>query len=246
MAEQILQVEHLEKYYQKKHVLHDINFHVDKGEVVTLLGPSGSGKSTLIRCLNGLEEYRQGTIIFEGKQINPTEKNWQQIRQKIGMVFQSYDLFPNLTVMDNILLGPTKVQKQDKFAAKKEGLELLERVGLEDYANAYPRQLSGGQKQRVAIVRALALHPDFMLFDEVTASLDPEMVRGILNIIQDLADVDHMTMIVVTHEMNFAQQIADRVIFLEDGHILEQTPSKQFFSAPQTKRAQAFLDSMDF
>ncbi|EEI72264.1 amino acid ABC transporter ATP-binding protein [Lentilactobacillus hilgardii] len=246
MAEKVLQVEHLEKSYQKKHVLHDINFSVAQGEVVTLLGPSGSGKSTLIRCLNGLEIYQKGTITFEGQKIIPTEKNWQQIRQKIGMVFQSYDLFPNLTVMDNILLGPTKVQKKDKVTARSEALSLLKSVELDDYANAYPRELSGGQKQRVAIVRALALHPDFMLFDEVTASLDPEMVRGVLTIIENLANRDNMTMIVVTHEMNFAKQIADRVLFLQDGRILEQTPSEQFFTAPQTDRAKAFLDSMDF
>ncbi|EEI20785.1 amino acid ABC transporter ATP-binding protein [Lentilactobacillus hilgardii] len=246
MAEKVLQVEHLEKSYQKKHVLHDINFSVAQGEVVTLLGPSGSGKSTLIRCLNGLEVYQKGTITFEGQKIIPTEKNWQQIRQKIGMVFQSYDLFPNLTVMDNILLGPTKVQKKDKATARSEALALLKSVELDDYANAYPRELSGGQKQRVAIVRALALHPDFMLFDEVTASLDPEMVRGVLTIIENLANRDNMTMIVVTHEMNFAKQIADRVLFLQDGRILEQTPSEQFFTAPQTDRAKVFLDSMDF
>ncbi len=246
MAEKVLQVEHLEKSYQKKHVLHDINFSVAQGEVVTLLGPSGSGKSTLIRCLNGLEVYQKGTITFEGQKIIPTEKNWQQIRQKIGMVFQSYDLFPNLTVMDNILLGTTKVQKKDKATARSEALALLKSVELDDYANAYPRELSGGQKQRVAIVRALALHPDFMLFDEVTASLDPEMVRCVLTIIENLANRDNMTMIVVTHEMNFAKQIADRVLFLQDGRILEQTPSEQFFTAPQTDRAKAFLDSMDF
>lgn len=246
MADKVLEVAHLEKFYGKKHVLHDINFSVDQGEVVTLLGPSGSGKSTLIRCLNGLETYQKGTITFEGQKIVPTEKNWQQLRQKIGMVFQSYDLFPNLTVMDNILLGPTKVQKQDKQAARQEAERLLASVELSDYANAYPRELSGGQAQRVAIVRALALHPDFRLFDEVTASLDPEMVRGVLNIIEGLADQDNMTMIVVTHEMNFAKQIADRVLFLQDGEILEQTSSKQFFSNPQTSRAKEFLDSMDF
>lgn len=246
MAEKVLQVAHLEKSYRKKHVLHDINFSVEQGEVVTLLGPSGSGKSTLIRCLNGLEPYQKGTITFEGKKIVPTEKNWQKIRQKIGMVFQSYDLFPNLTVMDNILLGPTKVQKQDRTTARSEAETLLKSVDLADYANVYPRELSGGQKQRVAIVRALALHPDFMLFDEVTASLDPEMVRGVLTIIENLANQENMTMIVVTHEMNFAKQIADRVLFLQDGRILEQTPSEKFFTNPQTDRAKAFLDSMDF
>ncbi|WP_283679731.1 amino acid ABC transporter ATP-binding protein [Lentilactobacillus sp. Marseille-Q4993] len=246
MAEEILKVENMHKYYGKKHVLHDINFSVSEGEVVTLLGPSGSGKSTLIRTLNGLEDYQEGAIFFQGTKINPDEKHWQQLRQKIGMVFQSYDLFPNLKVIDNILLGPTKVQGRNKEEVESEAHQLLAQVGLEEFANAYPRQLSGGQKQRVAIVRALALHPEFMLFDEVTASLDPEMVRGVLEIIENLAKNDNMTMIVVTHEMNFAQQIADRVLFLEDGNILEQTPADQFFTDPQTDRAKEFLDSMDF
>ncbi|GAY72362.1 ABC transporter ATPase component [Lentilactobacillus kosonis] len=162
------------------------------------------------------------------------------------MVFQSYDLFPNLTVLDNITLGPVKVQKRELNEVKSEAHQLLKSVGLDEYADVYPRQLSGGQKQRVAIVRALALHPEFMLFDEVTASLDPEMVRGVLDIIVNLANHDHMTMIVVTHEMNFAKQIADRVVFLEDGKILEQTPANQFFSDPATDRAREFLESMDF
>lgn len=246
MAKEVIKVEHLEKSYQKRHVLHDINFSIHEGEVVTLLGPSGSGKSTLIRCLNGLEPYQQGDVIFNGKKIVPTEKNWQQIRQKIGMVFQSYDLFPNLTVLENILLGPVKVQHQSRDTAKADAERLLDQVGLREYENVYPRQLSGGQKQRIAIVRALALKPELMLFDEVTASLDPEMVRGVLNIISNLAQDSNMTMIVVTHEMNFAQQIADRVLFLEDGHILEQTQGDQFFKHPQTDRAKAFLESMDF
>nr|MCZ0976364.1 amino acid ABC transporter ATP-binding protein [Lentilactobacillus sp. SPB1-3] len=242
----MLKVENLNKSYGKKHVLHDINFQVDKGEVVTLLGPSGSGKSTLIRTINGLEDYQSGSIYFQGEKIIPNEKNLQQLRQKIGMVFQSYDLFPNLTVLANITLGPVKVQKRDSKEVTDEAHRLLKVVGLDEYADSYPRQLSGGQKQRVAIVRALALHPEFMLFDEVTASLDPEMVRGVLDIIVDLAKTDHMTMIVVTHEMNFAKQIADRVVFLENGKILEQTPSDQFFSNPTTDRAKQFLDSMDF
>ncbi|KRK65133.1 arginine ABC transporter, ATP-binding protein ArtM [Companilactobacillus tucceti DSM 20183] len=246
MANEVLKVEHLDKYYQKKHVLHDINFTISKGEVITLLGPSGSGKSTLIRCLNGLEDFRNGEITFEGKKVIPNEKNWQQLRQKIGMVFQSYDLFPNLTVLENILLGPTKVQKRNVDEVKQEVDKLLQKVDLLDYKDAYPRQLSGGQKQRIAIIRALALHPEFMLFDEVTASLDPEMVRGVLNIIQDLADEDNMTMIIVTHEMNFAQQIADRVLFLKDGNILEDTSGKEFFKNPKTDQAQEFLQSMNF
>ncbi|MEK1319779.1 MAG: amino acid ABC transporter ATP-binding protein [Limosilactobacillus fermentum] len=246
MTEEILKVSHLNKFYGDWQALHDINFDLKKGEVLALLGPSGSGKSTLIRCLNGLEEYRDGEIVFNGAKVEPSEKNWQRLRQKIGMVFQSYDLFPNMTVLENILLGPTKVQKRDRATVEQEGLALLDRVGLKEHANSYPRQLSGGQKQRVAIVRALALQPKVMLFDEVTASLDPEMVRGILDIIKELANDGSMTMLIVTHEMNFAAQIADRVLFLEDGRILEDTPGQQFFTNAQTKRARDFLESMDF
>ena len=246
MTEEILEVSHLNKFYGDWQALHDINFDLKKGEVLALLGPSGSGKSTLIRCLNGLEEYRDGEIVFNGAKVEPSEKNWQRLRQKIGMVFQSYDLFPNMTVLENILLGPTKVQKRDRATVEQEALALLDRVGLKEHANSYPRQLSGGQKQRVAIVRALALQPEVMLFDEVTASLDPEMVRGILDIIKELANDGSMTMLIVTHEMNFAAQIADRVLFLEDGRILEDTPGQQFFTNAQTKRAQDFLESMDF
>lgn len=246
MTEEILKVSHLNKFYGDWQALHDINFDLKKGEVLALLGPSGSGKSTLIRCLNGLEEYRDGEIVFNGAKVEPSEKNWQRLRQKIGMVFQSYDLFPNMTVLENILLGPTKVQKRDRATVEQEALALLDRVGLKEHANSYPRQLSGGQKQRVAIVRALALQPEVMLFDEVTASLDPEMVRGILDIIKELANDGSMTMLIVTHEMNFAAQIADRVLFLEDGRILEDTPGQQFFTNARTKRARDFLESMDF
>lgn len=246
MTEEILKVSHLNKFYGDWQALHDINFDLKKGEVLALLGPSGSGKSTLIRCLNGLEEYRDGEIVFNGAKVEPSEKNWQRLRQKIGMVFQSYDLFPNMTVLENILLGPTKVQKRDRATVEQEALALLDRVGLKEHANSYPRQLPGGQKQRVAIVRALALQPEVMLFDEVTASLDPEMVRGILDIIKELANDGSMTMLIVTHEMNFAAQIADRVLFLEDGRILEDTPGQQFFTNAQTKRARDFLESMDF
>ncbi|GAA3633217.1 amino acid ABC transporter ATP-binding protein [Lactobacillus hamsteri] len=246
MTEEILKVEHLNKFYGNWQALHDINFSLKKGEVLTLLGPSGSGKSTLLRTLNGLEDYEDGKIYFHGKEINPSPKQWQALRQKIGMVFQSYDLFPNLTVMENILLAPVKVQKRNEDEVRKEAQKLLGQVELADYADAYPRELSGGQKQRIAIVRALAMHPEIMLFDEVTASLDPEMVRGVLEIIQRLSDNEHMTMIIVTHEMNFAAKIADEVLFLEDGKIVEDTPGKEFFAHPQTKRAQEFLDSMDF
>lgn len=246
MTEEILKVEHLNKFYDNRQVLFDINFDLKKGEVLTLLGPSGSGKSTLLKTLNGLEDYSSGEIYFHDKKIIPSAKEWQMLRQKIGMVFQSYDLFPNLTVMENILLAPVKVQRRNEDEVKKEALDLLKRVQLEQYVDAYPRELSGGQKQRIAIVRALAMHPEVMLFDEVTASLDPEMVRGVLEIIQALSDKDHMTMIIVTHEMNFAAKIADEVLFLENGKILEDTPGKEFFTNPKTDRAKEFLESMDF
>ncbi|PEH06236.1 amino acid ABC transporter ATP-binding protein [Lactobacillus sp. UMNPBX4] len=246
MTEEILKVEHLNKFYDERQVLHNINFSLKKGEVLTLLGPSGSGKSTLLRTLNGLEDYKNGSIYFHEKKIDPSPKEWQILRQKIGMVFQSYDLFPNLTVIENVLLAPVKVQKRDENEVKEEAIKLLKQVGLEQYLNAYPRELSGGQKQRVAIVRALAMKPEIMLLDEITASLDPEMVRGIEEIVELLSKRDHMTMIIVTHQMNFAFRIADEVLFLEDGHILEDTPGKEFFNHPQTQRAKDFLDSMDY
>lgn len=246
MTEEILKVEHLNKFYDERQVLHNINFSLKKGEVLTLLGPSGSGKSTLLRTLNGLENYKNGSIYFHEKKIDPSPKEWQILRQKIGMVFQSYDLFPNLTVIENVLLAPVKVQKRDENEVKEEAIKLLKQVGLEQYLNAYPRELSGGQKQRVAIVRALAMKPEIMLLDEITASLDPEMVRGIEEIVELLSKRDHMTMIIVTHQMNFASRIADEVLFLEDGHILEDTPGKEFFNHPQTQRAKDFLDSMDY
>lgn len=246
MTEPILTVKNLSKAYGDQQVLHDINFSLVKGEVMTMLGPSGIGKSTLLRCLNGLENFQTGELVFEGQKVKPNQANWQQLRQKIGMVFQSYDLFPNMTVMQNITLAPIKVQKQSKSAAETEARQLLKRVKLSDYAAAYPRELSGGQKQRIAIARALAMHPDLMLFDEVTASLDPEMVHSVLELIKELSEQDHMTMIIVTHEMNFARQIADQVLFLDQGTILEQTPGQVFFTHPQTQRAKDFLASMDF
>ena len=246
MTEEILKVEHLSKFYDERQVLYNINFSLKKGEVLTLLGPSGSGKSTLLRTLNGLEDYKNGSIYFHEKKIDPSPKEWQILRQKTGMVFQSYDLFPNLTVIENVLLAPVKVQKRDENEVKEEAIKLLKQVGLEQYLNAYPRELSGGQKQRVAIVRALAMKPEIMLLDEITASLDPEMVRGIEEIVELLSKRDHMTMIIVTHQMNFASRIADEVLFLEDGHILEDTPGKEFFNHPQTQRAKDFLDSMDY
>ncbi|MBN6048877.1 amino acid ABC transporter ATP-binding protein [Lactobacillus helveticus] len=246
MTEEILKVEHLNKFYGDWQALHDINFDLKKGEVLAILGPSGSGKSTLLRTLNGLEDYKDGKIIFHGKKIQSSAKQWQAIRQKIGMVFQSYDLFPNLTVMDNILLAPTKVQKRDRAEVKQIATKLLKRVNMAQYSDSYPRELSGGQQQRVAIVRALAMKPEILLLDEITASLDPEMVRDIEEIVAELSKTDHMTMILVTHQMNFAKRVADEVLFLEKGKVIEDTPCEQFFTNPQSDRAKQFLADMDF
>lgn len=246
MTEEILKVEHLNKFYGDWQALHDINFDLKKGEVLAILGPSGSGKSTLLRTLNGLEDYKDGEIIFHGKKIQSSAKQWQAIRQKIGMVFQSYDLFPNLTVMDNILLAPTKVQKRDRAEVKQIATKLLKRVNMAQYSDSYPRELSGGQQQRVAIVRALAMKPEILLLDEITASLDPEMVRDIEEIVAELSKTDLMTMILVTHQMNFAKRVADEVLFLEKGKVIEDTPCEQFFTNPQSDRAKQFLADMDF
>lgn len=243
MAEPLVSVRDLTKSFGDRQILSGVSFDVPPGSVQVLLGPSGSGKSTVIRCLNGLETFQSGTIVFDGQPVRQTEKDWQQLRTRIGMVFQSYDLFPNLTVAENIRLAPTKVQGRDSEEVTAHATELLEQVGMADFRDKYPRQLSGGQKQRVAIVRALAMKPDLMLFDEVTASLDPEMVRGVLEILLDLAR-GSMTMIVVTHEMEFARRVADTVLFLDGGVILEATPGGEFFAKPRSERAQRFLDSM--
>ncbi|PWG59755.1 amino acid ABC transporter ATP-binding protein [Bifidobacterium catulorum] len=239
----LLSVRHLKKSYGDHEVLRDISFDVPRGKVFVLLGPSGSGKSTLIRCLNGLETIQGGTISFKGEPIDGREKTWRRLRTEIGMVFQSYDLFPNLTVAQNILLGPTKVQKRPKDEVERQMDGLLADVQLSEYRDAYPRELSGGQKQRIAIVRALTMNPELMLFDEVTASLDPEMVREVLELMLGLAE-HHMTMIVVTHEMEFARRVADTVLFLENGVILERQSGHDFFTHPETDRAKAFLESM--
>lgn len=241
----ILQVKGLIKKYGDKVVLNGIDFEVEKGKVIAILGPSGCGKSTLLRCLNGLEEVQGGEILLENESLINESTKWQEVRQRIGMVFQSYDLFPNLSVMENILLSPLKVQKRKRQEAERQAIELLERVGLVERANDYPRQLSGGQKQRIAIVRALCINPEIVLFDEVTASLDPEMVREVLEVIAQLAE-QGMTMLIVTHEMNFAKLVADEVIFMDKGNILEHASSEQFFLKPQTERAQQFLNILQF
>ena len=245
MAEELLKIEHLTKKFEDNMILDDVSLTVHRGEVIVVVGPSGCGKSTMLRCINALEPTQGGTIEIEGQQISQSSKNLTQLRQKIGMVFQSYELFPHLTVLNNILLAPVKVQKRDKEEVKKEALELLERVGLKDKADSFPRQLSGGQKQRVAIVRALCMHPEILLFDEVTAALDPEMVREVLDVMLQLAE-QGTTMIIVTHEMQFARAIADRVIFLEGGKIVEDSDPETFFDHPKTERAKQFLNVFTF
>ena len=241
----LLEISNLKKSFDKNEVLKDVSFSVNKGEVVVILGPSGCGKSTLLRCINGLEAVQDGKIILDGEVISNRTKDMHLIRQKVGMVFQSYDLFPHMNVLDNILLGPMKAQHRDKKEVVKEAEEWLARVGLPDKKLAYPRQLSGGQKQRVAIVRALCMNPEVMLFDEVTAALDPEMVREVLDVMMNLAN-DGMTMLIVTHQMDFARAIADRIIFMDEGKIIEETEPGQFFSSPKSERGKKFLENFTF
>ncbi len=245
MAEELLKIEHLTKKFEGNMILDDVSLTVHRGEVIVVVGPSGCGKSTMLRCINALEPIQGGTIEIDGQQISQKSKNLTELRQKVGMVFQSYELFPHLTVLNNILLAPTKVQKREKEEVKKEAMELLDRVGLKEKADSFPRQLSGGQKQRVAIVRALCMHPEILLFDEVTAALDPEMVREVLDVMLQLAQ-QGKTMIIVTHEMQFARAIADRVIFLEGGKIVEDADPDTFFDHPQTERAKQFLNVFTF
>ena len=243
--EKLLEIKHLHKDYGNGPVLKDVSLNVHKGEVVVIIGPSGCGKSTLLRCINGLEQIQSGKILLDGEVITENKTKWSEVRQKIGMVFQSYDLFPHMTVIDNILLGPTKVQGRDKKEAEAEAERILERIGLLDKKNAFPRQLSGGQKQRVAIVRALIMKPEIMLFDEVTAALDPEMVREVLDVMLELAK-EGSTMVIVTHEMQFARAVADRIVFLDGGEIVEMSAPEQFFTQPETERAKRFLDTLSF
>lgn len=246
MSETILKAEHIKKSYNNQTlVLNDISFEIKKGEVVVIVGPSGCGKSTFLRCLNRLEDINEGKIYLKGESFENEKKRVHHFREKIGMVFQSYDLFPNMTIMNNLLLAPRKVQKRDKNEVIKEAEQLLTRVGLLDKKNAYPRQLSGGQKQRVAIVRALLMHPEVLLLDEITAALDPEMVREVLQVVLELAK-SGMTMIIVTHEMEFAKAVADRVVFLDGGRIVEESSPKQFFTNPSTDRAKQFLNSFHY
>lgn len=246
MEQPILEVEHLKKSYVSGiPVLEDISFSINKGEVVVIVGPSGCGKSTFLRCLNRLEEIDSGVLKLNGISYEKEKKNISKVREKIGMVFQSYDLFPNMTIMNNLLLAPAKVQKKKKEEVRAEAERLLERVGLLEKKDNYPRQLSGGQKQRVAIVRALLMHPEILLLDEITAALDPEMVREVLQVVLELAKTG-MTMLIVTHEMEFARSVADRIIFMDKGYIVEENSPEEFFDHPQTDRAKQFLDSFHY
>ena len=237
----MIDVKNLNKKFGENHVLKDINEHIEKGEKVVIVGPSGSGKSTFLRCLNLMERPTSGHIIVEGQDITTAKSNEvNQIRRKMGMVFQHFNLFPNLTIIDNITLAPVKLKLMTKEEARLKAVELLKRVGLEDKANAYPAQLSGGQKQRIAIIRSLAMNPEVMLFDEPTSALDPEMVGEVLDLMKQLAE-EGMTMIVVTHEMGFAREVASRVMFMADGHVLEQNTPEEFFKNPQNDRLKDFL-----
>ncbi len=236
----MIDVKHLTKSFGDHVVLKDITDHIYPGEKVVVIGPSGSGKSTFLRCLNLLETPNGGTITFKGVDITDPKSDINKHRQKMGMVFQHFNLFPHMTIMRNLTLAPMKLLKKSKTEAEAKAMELLGRVGLADRAESYPNQLSGGQKQRVAIVRALCMEPEVMLFDEPTSALDPEMVGEVLDVMKSLAN-DGMTMVVVTHEMGFAKEVGDRVLFMEDGIIMEQNTPAEFFDHPQTERAQAFL-----
>lgn len=236
----MIQVKGLHKSFGSIEVLKGVDLHIHKGEKVVIIGPSGSGKSTLLRCLNLLEHPTSGTILIEGEDITAPKADVNHIRQKMGMVFQQFNLFPHLSVLDNIILAPVKTKKKTKEQATKFAYTLLRRVNLEDKASVYPNQLSGGQKQRIAIVRAMAMSPDIMLFDEPTSALDPEMVGEVLQVMRSLAE-EGMTMVVVTHEMAFAREVGSRIIFMDEGMILEQNTPDKFFSQPEHERTRTFL-----
>jgi len=241
--EPMIKIIDLHKKFGNLHVLKGINLEVNKGEVYVIIGPSGSGKSTLLRSINLLEKPTSGSIILDGEEITSKKVNENKVRQKIGMVFQSFNLFPHLTVIGNVTLALKKVLKMSSSSALEAGTQLLQRVGLKDKINAYPGQLSGGQKQRVAIARALAMNPEAMLFDEVTSALDPELVKEVLDVMKDLAK-EGMTMLVVTHEMGFAKEVGSHVIFMDEGEILEQGLADELFENPKNARTKAFLDAV--
>ncbi len=239
----MIEVKNLKKSFGETNVLKGINTRIEKGEVVVIIGPSGSGKSTFLRCLNMLEDATEGEIYVDGEQVNKKGVDVNLVRQKMGMVFQHFNLFPHLTIMENITLAPVTLKKMTKEEAQKKAIELLKKVGLADKAQSYPAQLSGGQKQRVAIARALAMNPEIMLFDEPTSALDPEMVGEVLNVMKDLAK-DGMTMVIVSHEMGFAREVASRVLFIDGGNILEDGTPDKVFSHPDHERAQEFLSKI--
>ena len=241
--ETIIKVEHLSKKFGENEVLKDINYEIKQGEVVVIIGPSGSGKSTFLRCMNLLETPTSGQILFEGQDITDPKNDIFKMREKMGMVFQNFNLFPNMSVLDNITLSPVKVKKENKQAAETYAKELLKTVGLPDKANAYPQSLSGGQQQRIAIARALAMKPDVMLFDEPTSALDPEMVGEVLGVMQRLAK-EGMTMVIVTHEMGFAKEVGDKIVFMDGGYIVEEGTPEEVFGNPQHNRTKDFLSKV--
>ncbi|WP_024406754.1 amino acid ABC transporter ATP-binding protein [Streptococcus suis] len=245
MSQPVLELQNITKNFGQQTILNHLSLSIKEGEVVVILGPSGCGKSTLLRCINKLESIQEGDILLDGQSILSGSLSLQDIRQKIGMVFQDYELFPHIDVLQNLTLAPAKALKRNKEEVQAESETLLKRVGLEQKKHSYARELSGGQKQRVAIIRSLLMHPEIILFDEVTASLDPEMVREVLVLINDLAK-EGRTMLIVTHEMEFARAIADRIIFMDKGEIIEENTAQNFFQHPQTQRAQAFLTTFDF
>jgi polar amino acid transport system ATP-binding protein len=243
MDDAIIRMIDVEKYYGDFHALKNVNFRVTKGEIVVVCGPSGSGKSTLIRCINRLEDISGGKIIVDGFDIYSKKTNLNEVRAETGMVFQHFNLFPHLTILENISIAQRKVKKYSRAEADRESMRLLEKVGLAHKANGYPNELSGGQKQRVAIARSLAMKPKIMLFDEPTSALDPEMIGGVLDVMRELAK-ENFTIVCVTHEMGFAKEVSDRVVFMDHGEIVEEGAPKDFFKSPTTQRAQRFLQEV--
>ena len=243
MNNNIINMDKINKFYDDFHVLKNINFNVKKGDIVVVCGPSGSGKSTLIRCINGLEDIDDGKIIVDGTDIHMSKKNLQSIRGEVGMVFQHFNLFPHLTILENITLAPGLVKNVKKDESKKVALELLEKVKLSDKADSYPADLSGGQKQRVAIARSLAMKPKVMLFDEPTSALDPETIGDVLSVMKDLAK-ENFTIVCVTHEMGFAKEVGDRIVFMDEGVIVEENSPEEFFNNPKSNRAKKFLQEI--
>ena len=244
VADDIIVIKDLNKWYGDFHVLKDINLNVKKSERIVICGPSGSGKSTMIRCINRLEEFQRGSLVVDGVEMIDDVKNIEAIRREVGMVFQHFNLFPHLTILENLTLGQVWVQKKPKTDAEAVAMKYLERVKIPDQANKYPGQLSGGQQQRVAIARSLCMAPKVMLFDEPTSALDPEMIKEVLDVMVELADEEGMTMLCVTHEMGFAKKVADRVIFMDAGEIVEENNPHEFFDNPQVDRTQKFLEQI--